>query len=83
MTRRAVRESRGKEGVRPRRLDISFLEDMMAAGAYNREILRNSEYLCHAPISPQPRADPKYQVQLHISSPLPQLGKTAYREQQV
>jgi hypothetical protein len=63
--------SKGKEEVAPKRLDISSLEEMVEELAYNRGTLRNSEYLYHGPISQLPLADPKYQVQLCISSSYP------------
>jgi len=74
MTRKAVPVSRGKGEVEPRRLFLSFTTWDEGVEAYNRETPHNSEYPYHAPISPRPQADPKYQVRLYISSSFPCIG---------
>jgi len=64
---RAVRESTMKGEVKLRRLIVSFM-DIKEWNAYNLETLHNSEYPYHGPIFQVPQVDPKYQVQLFISS---------------
>jgi hypothetical protein len=68
MIKREVRESTGKGEVKPRRLDLSFLDDIAELIAYNRGTLHSFGYLYHVSTSPQFRVDPKYQVRLSIRS---------------